>query len=101
MAQLPLHYDSCLVPAQSFTATSEEARSALYWLERWTKERAYDRWYRQPCRNREKFWVADHMTIRTRRIELVLHVQPDGRRIRRWYVDGHSWRDSEVRQLVG
>jgi hypothetical protein len=100
MASLPLHYHRCLVPAQAFAATSEEATSALYWLERWTKERAYDRFYRQPCRNREKFWVADQMTIRTRRVSLVLHVQPDGRKIRRWYVDGHNWRDSEVRQLV-
>jgi len=98
---LPLHYDQCLVPAQGFMATTEEARSALYWLERWTRERAYDRWYRQSCRDQQRFWVADQMTIRTRRIELVLHVQPDGRRIRRWRVDGNPWRDSEVRQIVG
>ena len=101
MAPLPLHYDHCLIPAAGFNATSEESRSALYWLERWVRERAYDRWYRQPCRNRQKFWVADQMTIRTRRIELVLHVQPDGTKIRRWRVDGHPWRDAEVRQLVG
>lgn len=82
-------------------ATSEEATSALYWLERWTRERAYDRWYRQPCRNRERFWVSDSLTIRTRKVELIIHVQPDGSKIKHWYVDGHRWRAAEVRQLAG
>lgn len=82
-------------------ATSDEARSALYWLERWTRERAYDRWYRQPCRNRQKFQVSDSLTIRTRKVELIMHVQPDGTKVRHWYVDGHRWRAAEVRQLVG
>ena len=100
MAALPLHYHPCIEPAASFTATTAQAFLALYWLERWTKEEAYDRWYRQPCRSRQRFTVSGQLTIRTRRIELTLHVQPDGTRIRRWRVDGHRWRDAEVRQLV-
>jgi hypothetical protein len=101
MAPTPIHYTHCLEPAAGFMATTAQAGSALYWLERWMREAAYDRWYRQPCRNREKFTVSDRLTIRTRELELTLHVQPDGTKIRRWRVDGHPWRDAEVRQLVG
>jgi hypothetical protein len=100
MTVLPLHYNSCIDQAAEFTATTEQVRSALYWLERWCREQAYDRHYRQPCRNRQRFTVSDSLTIRTRQVELTLHVQPNGSRIKRWRVDGHRWRDAEVRQLI-
>lgn len=101
MAFLPLYYTHCIEQAADFMATTEQVRSALYWLERWCREQAYDRHYRQSCRNRQRFTVSDSLTIRTRKVELTLHVQPDGTRIKHWRVDGHRWRGAEVRQLVG
>jgi hypothetical protein len=101
MAQLPMHHHHCWDQAAAFTADTETVRSALYWLERFVREQAYDRSFRQPCRNKQPFAVSDSLTIRTRCVELTMHVQRDGTKIRRWRVDGHSWRYAEVRQLVG
>jgi hypothetical protein len=87
--------------AEDHNASSVETGSALYWMRRIAREKAYDISFLNRYRDRAMFTTSESALLRGRRVEIRCFVSHGHIHSTRWRVDGRQWSAEQVNQAFG
>jgi hypothetical protein len=87
--------------AEDHNASSAETGSALYWMRRIAREKAYDISFLNRYRDGATFTTSETAVLRGRKVEIRCFVGHGHIHSTRWSVDGHQWSADQVNQAFG